>query len=229
VSGTGLDGESLVSRARRGKASSPPTDMRKDPHALAETTDTTPAPETSDDEVLFAKARAAMDEARPLNEAAEAKASEAVRFEITRNAKMLRALSIAACKGALEYAATGGAIELFNWAAIDAFADLLWIVGRVSEIEEDAKGCWSAALALLHEHEGEIVATQRTPDGWARQVMEQTALRVVQRLDRAALEDADVLRLQQERFEQNAPRRKAAEVALTAKWLSAEAAEALAT
>jgi hypothetical protein len=175
------------------------------------------------------KLRAVMDEARPLNEAAEAKASEAVRFEITRNAKMLRALSIAACKGALEYAATGGAIELFNWAAIDAFADLLWIAGRVSEIEEDAKGCWSAALALLHEHEGEIVATQRTPDGWARQVMEQTALRVVQRLDRAALEDADVLLLQQERFEQNAPRRKAAEVALTAKWLSAEAAEALAT
>ena len=136
--------------------------MRKDPHALAETTDTTPAPETSDDKALFAKARAAMDEARPLNEAAEAKATEAVRFEITRNAKMLRALSIATCKGALEYAATGGAIELFNRAAIDAFADLLWIAGRVSEIEEDAKGCWSAALALLHEHEGEIVATQRT-------------------------------------------------------------------
>ena len=33
----------------------------------------------------------------------------------------------------------------------------------------------------------------------------------------------------QERFEQNAPRRKRLEVALTAKWLSAEAAEALAT
>ena len=169
-----------------------------------------------------------MDEARPLNQATEAKATDAVRYEITRNAKMLRALSIAACKAALEYAATGEAIELFNWAAIDAFADLLWIAGSVPEIEEDAKGCWSAALALLHEHEDEIVATQRTPDGWARRVMEQTALRVVQRLDRAALEDADVLLLQQERFEQNAPRRKAAEAALTTRWLSAEATEALA-
>jgi hypothetical protein len=68
---------------------------------LAETTDTTPAPETSDDEALFAKARAAMDEARPLNDEAEAKATDAVRYEITRNAKMLRALSIAVCKGAL--------------------------------------------------------------------------------------------------------------------------------
>ena len=85
-----------------------------------------------------------------------------------------------------------------------------------------------AALTLLHEHENEIVATQRTPDGWARQVMEQTALRVVQRQDRAALENADVLLLHEERFEQNAPRRKAAEAALTAKWISAEAVEGLA-
>jgi hypothetical protein len=102
-----------------------------------------------------------MDVARPLNEATEAKATDEVRYEMTRNAKMLRALSIAACKAALEYAARRG-IELFNWAAIDAFADLLWSAGRVPKIEEDAKGCWSAALALLHEHEDEIVATQRT-------------------------------------------------------------------